>query len=226
MKPSVLLYEETLQEFVKEDTRWLDLGCGHQILPQWRREKQSSLVAKCRRLVGIDYDMHSLMRNVCISLKVRGDITNLSFKDNCFNLVSSNMVVEHLDKPLAQLKEIYTILEPGGIFIFHTPNIFGYTTVISRLIPEVLKAPIISFIQGRHEEDVFPTFYRMNTIRNIRKSSAKTGFKVKRIMVVNSAAQFVMIPPLVFLELCWIRLLMTPAFRRFRVHIIAVLQKI
>ena len=215
-----------MREFIKEDTQWLDLGCGHQILPQWLWQKQSSLVEKCQRLVGIDYDMDSLMRNECISLKVRGDITNLPFKSNSFKLVSSNMVVEHLDKPLAQLKEVYRILKPDGIFLFHTPNKFGYITIISRFIPKVLKVPIISFIQGRHEEDVFPTFYRMNTMRNIQKSSNQIGFKVKRIMMVNSAAQFVMISPLVFLELCWICLSMTRAFRPLRVHIIALLKKL
>jgi len=220
------LYEKILREFVKEDTQWLDLGCGHRILPQWLREEQTSLVAKCRRLVGIDYDMDSLMKNEFIFMKVRGNVTDLPFKNNCFDLVSSNMVVEHLDKPLAQSKEVYRILKPGGIFMLHTPNIFGYTTIISRLIPEVLKVPIISFMQGRHEKDVFPTFYRMNTIRKIQQNAKQAEFKVKRIMMVNSAAQFVMIPPLAVLELCLIRLLMTRAFKRFRVHIIADLEKI
>ncbi len=170
--------------------------------------------------------MSSLKRHENISHKVRGDITKLPFKDKSFNLVSSNMVVEHVDKPLAQLEEAHRILEPHGIFIFHTPNILGYTTIMNRLIPEILKAPIISFIQGRQEEDIFPTSYRMNTRWKIRKYSDQVGFRVKKIMMVNSAAQFIMMPPLVLFELCWIRLLMTRCLKLFRVHIITVLEKI
>ena len=32
------VYEDALADTVKGDTRWLDLGCGHNFLPQWRAE--------------------------------------------------------------------------------------------------------------------------------------------------------------------------------------------
>lgn len=173
LKPSVDIFAKSLKEYVNEDTIWLDLGCGHQILPKWHLEDQRYLQAKCQKIVCVDYDMESLKKNDN-PLKIRGDITKLPFKDDSFNMVSSNMVIEHLDKPLQQMKEIYRILMPGGLFIFHTPNIYGYTTMLSKLVPEKLKAKIIYLLQGRLEEDVFPTFYRLNTRRKIEETSKKS----------------------------------------------------
>ncbi|MBC7911574.1 MAG: hypothetical protein H7Y30_13790, partial [Pyrinomonadaceae bacterium] len=69
------LYEDVLKEYVTEGTEWLDLGCGHQILPGWRAEAEKKLVEKCRMVVGVDYSLGSLKNHENISLRIRGDIT-------------------------------------------------------------------------------------------------------------------------------------------------------
>ena len=99
------LYEDVLEEYVTEGTEWLDLGCGHQILPGWRAEAEKKLVEKCRMVVGVDYSLGSLKNHENISLRIRGDITKLPFRDNSFGLVTANMVVEHLDDPATQFQE-------------------------------------------------------------------------------------------------------------------------
>src|SRR5262249_12238021 len=85
-------YEEILAAHVRRDTRWLDLGCGHHVLPPWRGEQERRLVATCRSLVGLDADLVSLARHRSIDRRVGGDMTRLPFADASFDLVTANMV--------------------------------------------------------------------------------------------------------------------------------------
>jgi SAM-dependent methyltransferase len=143
---------------------------------------------------------------------VRGDVATLPFKNGCFDLVTANMVVEHLDRPDRQFQEINRILSPNGLFLFHTPNALGYGVMIARLVPEWLKGKLIYLLQGRQEEDVFKVFYRANTEKRVTELASASGFKVAKVDL--------------FIELLWLRLLMTRPFRPFRTNMIAVLQKV
>ena len=225
LKYSQYLYEDILKFYVNPNVTWLDLGCGHQILPTWRSEEEKRLVGNCKMVVGIDYDLHSLKNHKNIFLKVWGDITKLPFRDYFFDLVTANMVVEHLDNPDVQFQEIGRILKPGGIFIFHTPNAFGYTTIMNRLTPNILKNKLIYLFHGRREEDIFITYYRANTRQRINSLAKTSGFEVVKIKMIVSDAQFVIIPPLVILELICIRILMTKLFKPLGTNIIAILKK-
>jgi len=107
----------------------------------------------------------------------------------------------------------------------HTPNRRGYATIAARLIPERIKKKLVYVLEGREAEDVFETFYRANTKEEIEKLARAAGFGVQRIRLIVSSAELVIVPPLVVLELLWIRLLMTKHLKSFRTTIIAVLQK-
>jgi ubiquinone/menaquinone biosynthesis C-methylase UbiE len=222
---SQTIYEDLLFNSVSENEIWLDLGCGHHLLPSWRTAAEKNLSRIPEFIAGLDYDHCSLHKNVSIKNLIRGEISKLPFKDNTFTLITSNMVFEHLTDPLSQLLEIYRILKPGGRLIFHTPNLWGYLTFLSTFIPENLKSKIILWLQKRKEEDVFPTFYRINTENSIRLLGLRVGFKIKEIRMIVSFAQFVKIPPLVVIELLLIKILMKPFARRFRTNIIAILVK-
>jgi SAM-dependent methyltransferase len=135
------------------------------------------------------------------------------------------MVVEHLRDPLDQFAKICRILKPGGIFLFHTPNILGYTTILARLVPRTLKNTFVYFFHRRKEEDVFDTFYKANSPAIIRKLARKTGFTVIKTKMTASSAEFVRILPLAIIELIWIKLLMTNHLKALRTNIIVALQK-
>jgi ubiquinone/menaquinone biosynthesis C-methylase UbiE len=209
-----------LSDTVKRQTRWLDLGCGHNLLPKWRAEQEQALTRRPAQLVGLDYDMPSLRNHHSISQLVRGDISRLPFRDESFSLVSSSMVFEHLKQPRAQLEEIGRVMHPGGELIFLTPNTMGYTTLLGRMVPEFLKARAIRFFHGREEHDIFPTFYRINSPAQIAQVVRESGLEAREIRLIPSAAQFVKIPPLVFLELLWIRLTMTKRLEALRTNVI------
>ena len=219
------IYEEVLKSHLDSDFIWLDLGCGHSLLPSWRSAEEKKIINNIKRIVGIDYDLGSLKKHNTIQNKVRGDASELPFKKNSFNLITSNMVFEHLDNPELQLREIFNILKPGGLLIFHTPNYYGYTTILAKLIPEKMKDKLIFFLQKRKEEDVFPTYYRINSEFKIREFAKLTGFNVLKIRMIVTTAQFHIIPPVAIIELLWIKMLMKKPFKKFRTNIIAILQK-
>ncbi len=225
LKYSQSIYEDVLKLYCKDKYVWLDLGCGRHLLPHWRYDEEKKLIQQCKMLIGLDYDIYSLKKNYAIKNRVNGDISKLPFTNKSFDLITANMVFEHLRDPEIQLSEIYRILKPGGVLIFHTPNILGYTTIMSRILPKFLKSKLINLIDCRKEEDIFPTYYRLNSQTRINKIARDIGFEVEEIKMIVSAAQFVIIPPLVVFELLWIRLLMNKKMRMFRTNIIARFRK-
>jgi SAM-dependent methyltransferase len=225
LRYSQYLYEETLMDAVPEGGWWLDLGCGHQILPPWREKEEKRLVQRAGHVVGFDADWASLGKHRAIRDIVCGDIGALPFADNTFDLATANMVVEHLEKPETEFREILRVLKPGGVFLFHTANAYGYSTLLARMIPEFLKAPLVRLLQARSSEDLFKTYYRVNKESRIRRVASESGFQVVQIRFIASAAEFAVIAPLAIIELLWIRLLLKPAFRRLRPNLLVTLKK-
>jgi predicted SAM-dependent methyltransferase len=52
---------------------------------------------------------------------VREDISKLSFGDCTFGVVIANHVLEHVADDHAAMKEIFRVLEPGGLAVLQTP---------------------------------------------------------------------------------------------------------
>ena len=225
LKYSQTIYEDVLNEHCTKVDKWLDLGCGHQLLPSWRFEQEQKLISKAKMVVGIDYDYLSLTKHKTIKNILRGDITKLPFPDNTFDIITSNMVFEHLDNPDEQLKEICRVLSKGGKLIFHTPNKLSYATLGAMMIPEAIKDKLVYILQGREEDDVFPAYYKINAPLKIKEAAAASGFNVIKIKMICTSAQLVVIPPLVFFELFLIKFLMTKVGKPLRTNIIAILEK-
>ena len=218
-------YAETLDVYAKAHADWLDVGCGHQILPAWREAAEQRLVSRCRRVVGVDRVPTSLKQHRTISRLAVGDIIDLPFAADTFDLVTANMVVEHLRDPERSLREVWRIVKPGGVFLFLTPNALGYSTILARLLPERFKLLLVRVIQGRRSQDVFQTHYRVNTRTAIERMARVTGFEAEVIQPIASGAEFIRFLPFALLELLWIRMLRSERFRALRTSIIAVLRK-
>ena len=63
----------------------------------------------------------------------------LPFDNDSFDLVTANIIVEHLKYPALAFAEIFRVLRPGGIFVFRTPSARSYSVAISRRLPQRLK---------------------------------------------------------------------------------------
>jgi SAM-dependent methyltransferase len=220
-------FEERLREYVPGATSWLDVGCGHQLLPPWREEAEEALVASCPLVVGIDYDFESLKKHRTFDHVLRGDVSALPFPDASFDLVTANMVVEHLSDPGQQFREIARVLRPNGVFLFHTPNALSYPVRVSRRLPDAVKRRLALLLEGRAEEDVFPTFYRANDADALHEIAAGSGLAVEAIHFTGSMPVTSVIPPLAAVELLWLRQLMRrPALAKYRQTIICAMRRV
>jgi SAM-dependent methyltransferase len=136
--PSEFTYEEVVHEHTAPDQARLDVGCGRYLIPPWRRDNPTPLFDLPRAMFGVDPDVVALAENREVPFRCAGLADNLPFADESFDLVTANMVVEHLRDPLVEFREIARVLRPGGIFVFHTPNARGYPTLLARALPEVI----------------------------------------------------------------------------------------
>ena len=225
LRYSQSVYEDVLGSDIPSKARWLDVGCGHHLLPTWRLEQEKELFQKADMVIGIDVDFPSLLKHKTVDSKVCGVADRLPFRDEFFDAATANMVVEHLDYPQVQFAEINRVLKPGARFIFHTPNETGYFAVLRRMIPESIVKKLASLMDGRVEDDVFEIQYKANREDKILALAEKTNFEIETIKFVSSDAVCAVIPPLAIAELLWIKLLMSRSLRRFRTNLIVTLKK-
>lgn len=228
--PSQKIYEAYIKKTVNPKSIWLDLGCGHQLFRSWKEShgivEEKIIVDSCNKVFGLDYNLNSLKKHRTIKNTIRGNMTKLPFKNNSFDLITSNMVVEHLDNPKEQFKDIYRVLSDNGLFIFHTPNIFSYGTFLSRLIPSSLKNYIVRTLDEREESDVFKTYYRVNSKNKIFSIANEIGFSIKDFSYITEpVARFAKFPFVALFELLLIKILTLNCFKQYRTNIICTLEK-
>jgi ubiquinone/menaquinone biosynthesis C-methylase UbiE len=218
-------YESALAGVLAPGARWLDVGCGHQVLPPWRLEEERELVSRSGLAVGVDPDVASLRNHSTLPLLSGATVSHLPFADESFDLVTANMVVEHLARPEDQFREIRRVLRAGGVFMFHTPNARSYTTRLARMIPEGVKKALVSLLEDRRAEDLFPTHYRANTNERVRELADTAGFEFVSLHGIVSTAEFAVVLPVALVELLWIRQLMKPRFEGLRQTLLVQVRK-
>jgi SAM-dependent methyltransferase len=221
-------YREVLDRHVGPSTRWLDLGCGHQLLPTWMKDGLAyarTLADRCRVLVGVDYTAASVVAHQTLRHRLVGDVQRLPFAAGSFDLISANMVVEHVDDPSALLAQITRVLAPGGVFLFHTPNRRFYQILLTMWVPPAVRKRAASLIEGRDESDVFPTRYRMNSTRAVAALAERHDLVVEELHLLNSGLTAGGIPPIAIAEIALTRLLESPRLAGGRSNMIVALRK-
>lgn len=218
-------YEAALKTVVTAGIRWLDIGCGRRILPEWRGREEEALVRRAALVAGIDMDLASLRDNGSIAAKVFAAANNLPFRDAEFDLVTANMVMEHVDDEQRVVAEAHRVLCPGGRFLFHTPNANGFPTSLAKRLPDGIKRPLARVLDGRKGRDVFHTYYRFNDAGRILSCARRSGFEVEQLAHVSSTALFATVLPLAVIELAWLRHIADESRSRYRSNIIGCLRK-
>ena len=221
LRNSQYAYAEALRD-AKHHGAWLDVGCGYDVVPSWAAAAVDGLLPDA----GVDPDVDSLRRNARVKWRVGGQGEHLPFADASFDLVTANMVLEHVAAPDRLFREVARVLRPGGRFIAHTPNAFGYSTMLTRLIPESLRAPLAVRLHNRASNDVYPTHYRANTEPVLKQLSAEAGFGSCDVEYIHSSPQLIRVPPLLVAEMLLIRALSTSPLRRYRACLIAGFERV
>ncbi len=218
-------YLSSLSAFFPPSARWLDVGCGHNIFGSWMGAEEQKMVSRARAVVGIDLDLDSVRKHATIRDRLLCKLENLPFEAGTFDLVTANMVVEHVEDPVGALNAIHRVLAPSGIFVFHTSNRRNPLIRIAARVPQDLKNRIIKFFENRASEDVYPTWYRFNLTEQIRAAAIDAKFEIVRLDHISTSALTVMLGPLVAMELLWIRWIGAAGRAELRTNIIGVLRK-
>ena len=222
---SQVKYREVLLRHLKHLPRWLDLGCGNQFLPDWAWLPDKELLESLPGLAGLDANLERLQQHAFLRDRVQGDICYLPFIDESFDLITANMVMEHVHDPERVLNEVQRVLAPGGVFLCHTPNRSSPLIAAASCIPQRPKNRLIRFFEDRTDDEIYPTVYRFNTLGAITLMGGRAGFYVERFEFVVSEAVTQVLGPLSIPELFYIRLTQWERLRKLRPDIIAVLRR-
>ncbi len=208
---------------MQSDTRWLDLGCGHTILPEWIRNSvpfQKELLGRCELARGCD-PVDDRPHVAGLEKQVFQGAT-LPFPDGFFNLVTANMVIEHVADPIAFSQEVRRVLRKDGLFVAHTSNLYYFEYLIAHSLPSSIVSKVAQMLDGRESDDIFPTHYRVNTRSAFQRLP---GFKIQRLDCVTTGPKYGKIPVLNLVESGFIRLAGFRGLGDLRSDWIAVLQR-
>ena len=153
----------------------VDLGAGrgqfyHDDPVPYRRNLQL-LKGKCAKVIGLDVSDAVLTNPAMDEAHVIEPGARLPLADAAADLILSDHTFEHIADPIPFEQEIRRILRPGGWLCARTPNLNGYISIASRLVPEKLHELVLSRAQtSRKKHDVFPTHYLLNSPSQIAKT--------------------------------------------------------
>jgi 2-polyprenyl-3-methyl-5-hydroxy-6-metoxy-1,4-benzoquinol methylase len=222
------IWGETIKEHLTQPVRWLDAGCGWRLLDKDLDPLEDELVRLGGNVVGVDLDLPHLAKHVNISRRTCASLAALPFADASFDLITCNMVAEHLPDPSAIFQEISRVLAPGGTFMVHTPNTRNYLVFANILAKKFLPRSLVLKLvhDGREEEDIYPTYYRANNERALRRlgDSAKLQPDFVRFLTQPQPYSRFFAPAALF-ELLFMRATMTRPMNRFAATIVMGFRK-
>jgi len=176
--------------------RWLDAGCGRWSLPRWRLDDLPRLQQGGTRAFGCDADVPALHDRARDGRVCAAVVERLPFRDASFDVVTCNMVFEHLDEPAGTAAELARVTAPGGRILVHTVNGRHYLAWIARLTPHRFHQWIVRRLEGRAGQDVYPTRYRANTVAALDRLFARHGCRRVAGGVVPGLPLYVPVPGL------------------------------
>lgn len=198
-------YESTADRLITPGCRWIDVGGGKSVFPHNPRLSQE-LSARCAVLLGID-PSENLCENHVVHRQVRSTIE--AFRtDETFDLATFRMVVEHLENPAPVMESLTRLIRPGGHVVIYTPNRWSAVSIAASLVPNAWHSFFTRLLWNTHDEDVFPTWYRMNTRKRLRQWFASGGFTEEAFVYLDNCITFHR-----SWAACWLELSMWKLFR-------------
>lgn len=204
------LFDQQIKIHLNKNTTWLDLGCGD-------NASVAEFASLARYAVGAD-----LIRVERVHLPfVQADIRHLPFADQSVDLITLRFVVEHFQSGQDYFNELHRVLKPKGRVIFVTTNIWSPFIFLPRLLlPYKLKHFMITRIFKVHDEDIFPTYHKVNSKRAVNKISGFRTVRFEYVSDLNYTRKWMF---LIFLS--WHLLTKWLRLKSLRTNILAVLEK-
>lgn len=168
----------------------LDAGCGRTV-PVLRK-----YLGKVPRLIGVDLVEFT---DVPAGIEAHvSDLARLPLGDASVDLIISRSVFEHLTEPEQVYREFARVLRPGGRILFLTANMWDYGTLVARMVPNRFHARIVKAVEGRAEEDTFPTAYKTNTRGDVDRLARGSGLSVQAFDYLSQYPNYLMFNGVLF----------------------------
>ncbi|MEM9347054.1 MAG: methyltransferase domain-containing protein [Planctomycetota bacterium] len=228
LRNAMYMYFDKLDEAVKPGIRWLDIGCGRQVFPPWIQNHlaiENRIVTRAGEFVGVDPDAESLANNKLPMVKHHGSADRIPEPDSSFDLITANMVFEHIEDPGRVLNEVNRLLKPGGTFLMHTPNALYPVTLAAAAVPFRLRQYITAWLERRPVITVYPTWYRVNRCSTIRKLASENGLDIVELKRTEDSPETIGLGPLVVFELSLIALTRTRLLNAMTSNLIVTFAK-
>ena len=191
-----------------------DAGCG-----KWNRMLMGRNV---KTIIGTDIEFNRIRINRMINYGIVGDIERQNFKDEVFDLIVSNDVVEHVRAPDQFVKISFKILKNYGYVAITTPNKNSLFGIITAKISNKVNQKIFKTLFGKSNLNEVH-YYRLNTEKQLRSSLRNYGFSNIDITYINKLGT----DPTKRVLLGWYyQLCKIPLMRMFSPGLLCIAQKV
>lgn len=187
------LFEQRVDEMLSQRPQQvlLDAGCGRTV-PVLRK-----YLGRAGRLIGVELVPFT---DVPPGIEThQSDLARLPLPDASVDIIMSRSVFEHLTDPASVYAEFARVLKPGGRVVFLTANMWDYGTLVARMVPNRLHGKVVKVVEGREEEDTFPTAYKTNTRGDVNRLAADAGLQVQAFEYLSQYPNYLMFNGLLFL---------------------------
>jgi SAM-dependent methyltransferase len=168
-----------INALARSDSIILDVGCGRGAWlndPVIFRRDLRRLKGKCQKVIGLDVDPQAA-QNLSINEfhLLTGD--NWPIPDSTIDICVCDYVLEHIQTPEHFFSECRRVLKAGGILCIRTTNLLSYFGIIAKLVPNRAHIRILHQAKEQvREQDIFPTYFRCNTIHLLRQYLSTNNF--------------------------------------------------
>jgi len=204
------VFNNLVKDSLNPETIWIDCGCGDNAMVD-------TFGGLAKTAFGIDVVENKNKNNF-----IMAEINNLPLPSNFADLITLRFVVEHFKNAEENLSELKRVLKTNGKIIILTTNLFSPLIFLPRLFfPYSLKSKILKKIFKVNEEDIFPTYHKLNTFGFYSRNPL--GLHLKNIMFIsdlNFTRKTVFL-----LLLFWHKLTGIQSLKKFRTNILVVLEK-
>lgn len=172
------VYRRMVDEAVGPAECIIHLGAGAMGL-----DRIASVPLGDKTVWAVDPDASALERNPNPN-RIQAFGESIPLPDAIAQAIICEHVVEHLERPEEVLREAGRLLEPGGRFVFTTPNLWSYSGLATHLTPQWFHDFWIAKLReqsaGRTEAP-YPTCYRMNSVSSVQRIAAAAGFDIEEL---------------------------------------------
>lgn len=170
-----------VREYARPEHRILNYGAG----PATRSHKRQ-FRGDVAEFVGVDIDP-IVLENEELDRAALIVEDKVDLPDAYFDLIFSDFVLEHVERPDRFLSEVHRLLRPGGNYFFRTPSLYHYVSIVSALTSQRVHKWVANPARGLSKDahDPWPTFYRMNTRSRLRRLAADAGFDPPEFRMVE-----------------------------------------